>query len=73
MGMQTQHPRQIDGAGKPFPGFSYKAGQFEPSQEAPANWFCAPGPGTRFLSNRLETAFRWLGWLHPPRALIPDV
>lgn len=46
----------MDGTRKPFPGVSYKAGQFEPSQEAPADWFCAPGPGTQFLEISGEMA-----------------
>ena len=43
---------------------SYKAGQFEPSQEALANWFCAPGPSTQFLEIRSEMAPGWLAWPH---------
>lgn len=49
---------------------SYKAEQFEPSQEALANWFCAPGPSTQFLEIRSEMAPGWLAWPHLTRAPI---
>lgn len=65
---KSRLPQQMDGARKSCPGFSYIAEEFEPSQEASVNWFCAPGPGTQFLETRLEMAPGWLVWPHPPRA-----